>query len=233
MLGPVDYALWVAGFVLEAAVVVSMFYRGALARYFSIAVDMACTFAAQCAQYVCSLKFGVSSRQYFHFYYYSDALRTVVLFFVVIQLYQHAFAAMGASRYIRGGAFLLLVLTMILSYIVVRQHKAHLTEGFVVELGQDLYFVGTVLTYILWGAMMKLRERPAWLMQLVLALGIYFSATAGTYALRDLSPAWRGSSLIWVSPIAGLWLPVAWTYTFLATPEKPLFVTSRIAVKAQ
>jgi hypothetical protein len=233
LLGPFDYALWVAGFVLEAAVVWSIFYRRAFARHFSIAVYMACTFAVQCAQYVSFLKFGVTSRQYFNFYYYSDALLTVLLFFVVIQLYQQAFAAMGASRYIRGGAFLLLLLTAAFAYVVVREHKARLTESFVVELGQDLYFVGTVLTYILWGAMIKPRERPARLAQLILALGVYFSATAGAYALRDLFPGWQESALVWVPPIAGLWLPAAWTYTFLKTSEDARFLTSRIAVKAQ
>jgi hypothetical protein len=233
LLGPFDYALWVAGFVLEAAVVWSIFYRRAFARHFSIAIYMACTFGVQCAQYVCFLKYGVTSWQYFNLYYYSDALLTVLLFFVVIQLYHQAFAEIGASRYIRGGAFLLLFLTAAFAYVVVRQHKTRLTEGFVVELGRDLYFVGTVLTYILWGAMIKPHEKHARLAQLVLALGVYFSATAGAYALRDLFPAWQGFALMWIPPIAGLWLPMAWTYTFLKTPEDARLVTSRISVKAQ
>ena len=80
MLGPVDYALWLAGFVVEAAVVVCIFYRGAFARYFAIAIYMVCMFAVQFAQFVCFLKFGVNSRQYFYFYYYSDALLTILLF---------------------------------------------------------------------------------------------------------------------------------------------------------
>lgn len=221
MLGPVDYALWIAGFVLEAAVVFSIFYRKAFARYYSVCFYMACTFLVQAAQYVSFLKFGFHSAQYFYLYYYSDSLLTVLLFLVVMHFYLIAFAEMGAGRYIRGGAALLLILTAAFSYLVVRGHRSHLTEHFVVELGQGLYFVGTVLTYILWGAMMlKLRDRPARLAQLVLGLGIYYSATAGAYALRDMFPGEQGAFVTWVPPAANVWLCLAWTLAFLRTKEE-------------
>jgi len=48
----------------------------------------------------------------------------------------------------------------------------------VVELSQNLYFIGVLLTYLLWGAMMKMRENRTRLMQLVLTMGVYFSAFA-------------------------------------------------------
>jgi hypothetical protein len=193
---------------------------------------MACTFFVQGAQYICFLKFGFRSPQYFHLYYYSDSLLTILLFFVVMHLYLLVFAGMDTDRHIRAGAVLLLFLTAALSYLVVRQHRTHLTEHFVVELGQGLYFVGTVLTYILWGAMIKLRERPARLVQMVLALGIYYSATAGVYALRDLFPAWR-AAMIWVPPAANVWLSLAWTLAFLRTREEASVMVPTLAAKAR
>ena len=42
---------------------------------------------------------------------------------------------------------------------------------------------------MLWGAILKLRETRVRLIELVLALGIYFSADAMTYALRNLFPS--------------------------------------------
>jgi len=41
----------------------------------------------------------------------------------------------------------------------------------------------------LWGAMLKLRETRTRLIQLVLALGLYFSVFAASYAFWNLSPA--------------------------------------------
>jgi hypothetical protein len=233
MLGPVDYALWIAGFVLEAAAVLSIFYRQAFARYYSVCLYMACTFLVQGAQYICFLKCGFHSPQYFYLYYYSDSLLTVLLFFVVMHFYVLAFAEMDTDRYIRVGAVLLLLLTAASSFFVIRQHGTHLTEHFVVELGQGLYFVGTVLTYILWGAMIRLRGRPARLAQLVLALGIYYSATAGAYALQDLFPGREMPVVAWLPPAANVWLSLAWTLAFLRTKEEARVMIPNLAAKAR
>src|ERR1700722_1494392 len=154
--------------------------------------------------------YGFSSMQYRYFYYYSESLLIVLIYFTVMELYQHVFREMKVSRYIRSFAALLLIATAFFSYAVVRQNKDHLTSHFVVELGQNLYFVGVVLTYLLWGAILKLRETRTRLIQLVLALGVYFSATAGTYALRNLFPGLQESFLRWVPPLIGTWLPLAW-----------------------
>ena len=39
--------------------------------------------------------------------------------------------------------------------MVIHENRSHLTTRFVVELGQNLHFVGMVLTYLLWGAILK------------------------------------------------------------------------------
>jgi hypothetical protein len=233
MLGPVDYALWIAGFVFEAAAVLSIFYRKAFGRYYSVCLYMACKFFVQGAQYICFLKFGFRSAQYFYLYYYSDSLLTILLFFVVMHLYLLVFAEMDTDRHIRAGAVLLLFLTAACSYLVVRRYRTHLTEHFVVELGQGLYFVGTVLTYILWGAMITLRERRARLVQVVLALGIYYSATAGAYALQDLFPGRQMPVFAWAPPAANVWLSLAWTLAFLRIREEASVMVPTLAVKAQ
>jgi hypothetical protein len=150
-----------------------------------------------------------------------------------MELYQHVFREMNVSRYIRGAAALLLIATAFFSYAVVRQNKDHLTSHFVVELGQNLYFVGVVLTYLLWGAILKLRETRTRLIQLVLALGVYFSATAGTYALRNLFPGLQEAVLRWVPPLIGTWLPLAWAYTFSKIPEDARLATARLMVRAR
>jgi hypothetical protein len=128
---------------------------------------------------------------------------------------------------------LLLAATAIFSYAVVHHNRGHLTTRFVVELGQNLYFVGVVLTYVLWGAILKLRETRARLIQLVLALGVYFSATAGTYALRNLFPSLQQHFLHWVPPVVGLWLPLAWAYTFVMVSDEARLATARLAVRTR
>src|SRR5580698_3546124 len=194
---------------------------------------MLCAALVNCAQFICLRNFGFESKQYLYTYYYTESLLTISLFCVVIQFYQHVFEEMKVSKHIRTAAGVLVAATAFFSYAVIRQNQGHLTSRFVVELGQNLYFVGVVLTYLLWGAILKLRETRTRLIQLVLALGVYFSATAGTYALRNLFPGLQESFLRWVPPLIGTWLPLAWAYTFSKIPEDARLATARLMVRAR
>jgi hypothetical protein len=157
---------------------------------------------------------------------------TVSLYFAVMGLYEHVFREMAASRYIRAASVMLLSGTALFSYLVVRQNQGHLTSRIVVELDQNLYFVGVVLTYLLWGAVLKLRETRTRLIQLVLALGIYFSAYAAYYALRNLFPSVEGPHKI-IPALVGCWLPLAWAYTFIKIPEEARLATARLAPRTR
>jgi hypothetical protein len=233
LLGPVDYALWVISFLLEAGVVVCTLYRKDFFKYLSLSSYMFCAALVNCGQFLCIQRFGFSSKQYLYTYYYSESLLTIIMLCVIIQLYQHVFVEMNVSRYIRGAAAILLLATALFSYAVVRENKDHLTSRFVVELGQNLHFSGVVLTYLLWGAILKLRETRTRLIQLVLALGVYFSATAGVYALRNLFPGLQPSVLRWMPPLIGTWLPLAWAYTFYKVPEDARLATARLLARAR
>jgi hypothetical protein len=104
-----------------------------------------------------------------------------------------------------------------------------LLTHFVVELSQNLYFVGLVLTYILWGAILKLRETRTQLVQLVLSLGLYFSVFAASYALGNLYP--QANPLLNVLvPAFSLILPFAWGYAFWRLPVDARLAPSRLAV---
>jgi hypothetical protein len=233
VLGPLDYAIWLTGFLLEVALVVCILYRHAFSRYYAVAIYMSAEVVAECLHCACIARYGIDSRQFYYLYYYTESLLTILLFFVIIQFYEQVFAELNVSRHIRTTASVLLFATALFSYLVVRQHEGHLTRAFVVELGQDLYFVGVVLTYMLWGAILKLRETRTRLIQLVLALGVYFSATAGIYALRNLFPDLQQALLQWLPPLFGTFLPLAWTYTFLKVPEEARLTTTLLAGTAR
>lgn len=233
MPGPFDYVMWLAGFLLEAYVVFSSIYRKDFSRYLSLNLFMLLTALISLGQYSCLHMFGYSSAQYLYFYYYTDILLSILMYFVIIYFYQQVFVEMNVSRYIRGAATMLLGATALFSYAVVHQNNGHLTTRFVVELEQNLNFVGVVLTYLLWGAIVKLRETRTRLIQLVLALGVYFSASAGSYALRNLFPDLQMYVLRWLPPLMGVWLPLAWAYTFTRVSEEARLATARLAVGAR
>jgi hypothetical protein len=233
MPGLIDYCLWAVGFVAELYVVVCLLYRKSFISYIPLSFYILCDALVSTGLYYCVRHFGFNSLIYFYYYYYTDSLLTILLFWVIIKFYQQVFNEMGVSRQIRLAAVLLLTATALFSYLVVHENRNHLTSRFVVELGQNLYFVGVVLTYLLWAAILKLRETRTRLIQLVLALGIYFSATAGAYALRNLFPGLQPSFLRWLPPVTGVWLPIAWAYTFTKVPEEVRLVPAQLAVRAR
>jgi hypothetical protein len=233
MLGPLDYLIWLVGFLAEIGVVVYLLSRKQAFRHFPIVFYMLCDAFVTCGLYYCVHHFGFESTTYIYFYYYTDSLLNVLMFWVIIKFYQETFVEMGVSKYIRSAAVMLILLTAVFSYAVVHQNRTHLTSHFVVEVGQNFYFVGVVLTYLLWGAILKLRETRARLIQLVLALGIYFSADACTYALRNLFPGLEPNLLRWFPPLVGVWLPLAWAYTFTHIQEDARLEPARLMVRAR
>jgi hypothetical protein len=233
MLSRIDYAIWIVGFLVEVSAVVCFLVRRNFLRYIFLSLYLLAASLVTVGQYLCIKKFGWSSVEYWYYYYYSESLLTSLLFFVLIQFYDLVFQELNASRYVRRGAIALVGATALFSYLVIRANQDHLMSRFVVELGQNLYFVGVVLTYLLWGAILKLRETRTRLIQLVLALGVYFSATAAAYALRNLFPSLQPAVLRWVPPIVGIWLPAAWAFTMMKVSEDARLVTSHLLARAR
>jgi len=227
VLGPLDYVLWFAGDIAQAVVVVCILRSRSVSRYFTLLLYISASLILSGTRTFIFVRYGYTSVQYFYFYYFSDALLTIFLYFALMGLYSLVFQELGAKQYLRLGATLLLGVTAWFSYQVVIGSTDKLLTRFVVELSQNLYFVGVVLTYLLWGAMMKLREARTRLIQVVLALGVYFSVFAATYALRNLYPQF----LIWqyTPPLMALLLPLSWAYTFMKVPEEARLATARVA----
>jgi hypothetical protein len=233
MLSRIDYAIWIVGFLVEVGAVVCFIVNRNFLRYIFLGVYLLAATLVTAGQYTCIKKFGWSSVEYWYYYYYSESLLTILLFFVIVQFYDRVFEELNASRYVRRGAIGLVAATALFSYLVIRANQDHLMSRFVVELGQNLYFLGVVLTYLLWGAILKMRETRTRLIQLVLALGVYFSATAAAYALRNLFPSLQPAVLRWVPPIIGVWLPAAWAFTMMKVSEDARLVTSHLLARAR
>lgn len=228
MLGPYTYFTWLACSILEAGVVVCALKRGAFRRYLPLNLWMILELLSGLSRFYVLYSFGLQSKEYAYFYYYSEALTTIALYFALTSLYAHVLEELRAESYVRMAAVLLLLGTAFFSYLIVRQSAHLMATRFVVEMSQNLYFVGLVLTYVLWGAILKLRETRTRLIQFVLSLGVLFSMFAANYALRNLYPdlRWLWGSL---PQLFDCFLPLAWCYTFLRIPEDARLMPARLA----
>jgi len=224
-----QYVVWLIGALLEAAVVVCAIKRSAFRRYFFLNLYMASEVIASAIRFEILQHYGFTSLTYAYFYYYSDALLTILLFLVLSSLYSEVFRELSAERYIQMGSVVLFAGTALFSFAVVEQSSAKLLSHFVYEISQNLYFVGLVLTYILWAAILKLRETRTRLIQLVLSLGVYFSLYAANYALRNLYPSAEALFTV-LNPLIGCFLPFAWAYAFWKLPEEARLAPAGLAV---
>ena len=218
--------MWGLGAILEVAVVVCALTKGSFRRYLCLNLYMLCSLVVSIVRYQKLNHYGFSSDEYAYFYYYSDAVLTIFLYFALITLYVHVFDEMKAERYVRSLAVLLLAGTALFSYEVVQQSSHKMLTHFFFELSQNLYFVGLVLTYVLWGAILKLRETRTQLIQLVLSLGLYFSGFAATYALRNMYPSFHHGAIL---QFIGCALPLAWAYAFWRLSPDARMAPARVA----
>jgi hypothetical protein len=233
MTGYLQYAMAVVGFLAEISVVVCVCFRKNFTRNLPLGFYMLCAAVQTVGVCSCAVTFGTGSPVYRYVYYYSDSMLMLTMYWVIIRFYLQVFEEMGVSEYIRGASAFLLGCTAFFSYAVVHVNRNHMTMRFVVDFAQNLYFIGVVLIYLLWGAIVKLKEARSRLAQFVLALGIYFSATAATYALRNLFPALTDNLiLMWIPAVMGMWLPVAWAYTLIKVPETSRIVPVFLEAKA-
>ena len=229
MPGTFEYSVWLLCTLFEAGVVVCALKKGAFRKYLLLNIYMAASVIVTIVRFQILTSYGIASPQYAYVYYYSDALLTIFLYFALASLYALVLSEMKAERYLRFATLLLLAGTALFSYGIVQESTTKLVSRFVVELSQNLYFVGLVLTYVLWGAILKLRETRTRLIQIVLSLGVYFSLFAADYALRNLYPS-MSSVFISLQQVIGCFLPLAWVYAFWRLPEEARMVPSRLAV---
>jgi len=226
MPGSVDLIIWFLGIALEMLFVVCSLARGSFVRYFFLNLYLLIALTASAGRFFILRGYGQGSNQYMYFYYYSDALLTLTLFCALISLYSHVFGELRAGEYVKWGAVFLLLGTAGFSYAVVAQSTERLSTSFAYELSQNLYFVGLVLTYILWGAVLKLRETRTRLVQIILSLGLYFSGYAASYAFMNFSG--RFSIIRYICPVLGCFLPLSWSLTMLRHSEEARLVPAQL-----
>src|SRR5260370_24600106 len=116
MLSPADWMIWSLATLFEAAVVVCSVHRKVFRRYFFLNLYMLFNVLVSLGRFQVLIHQGRSSVEYRYFYFYSDALLTIVLFFALISLYSFVFQEFQLERYLRLGAVLLLAGTACFFY---------------------------------------------------------------------------------------------------------------------
>lgn len=219
-------AIWIVGMVVGVCFVTSCLIRGFFLKYFFLNLYVLLSMSADLSRQYILRAFGLHSSEYYYVYYYTDCLLTIALFVAITSLASRVFDELNLAKFVRVVAIILLLGTAGFSYAVVAQSADRLSTTFANELSQNLYFVGLVLTYLLWGAVLKLQETRTRLVQMVLSLGLYFSAYAGSYALLNLAPKYE--VVQYLGPLVGCFLPMSWLFTMVRYTEESRLTPARL-----
>ncbi len=172
--------------------------------------------------YVRSL-YGYTSEQYYYFYFMGDAVMMFVAYLVIGSFFDHLFRHSVFCSYIRPALVFLFLLVVGISGLFISRSVGHFYSGFVIELEQNMYFVGVVLTFLLWISMSYLGAQNRRFVLLVAGMGTLFAAHAANYAVRFLFPSLSALTLL-VPPLAYNFMVGLRLYTFLRVPEEEVGV---------
>lgn len=211
--------LWLSVLLSLAAVGVCVYHR-AFVRYFFLNLYLLANLGFTAGCYYIYSVYGYNSHELFYFYYIGDAFPNVFGYLLIGSFFYRLLKDSAFERYVRPTLVIFFLLVVAVSGIFVygSVERARLFPRFVIEFEQNMYFVGVLLTFLLWISMSYLQAESRRFALLVSGLGIYFSAHATNYALRYLFHG-LADVLTKVPPLAYTLMVLLWLYTFLQVPE--------------
>ncbi len=224
------YELVVAGLsvILTLTTVLLCVRSESLARYFVLNLYLIINLAFTLGCLYVIHAFGYTSYEYFYFYYTGDAIQNVAGYLLIGSFFDHLLRESAFHKYVRPTLAIFFLLIAGGSALFISGSADRLYSDFVLELQQNLYFVGVLLTFLLWMSVSYLAVESRRFTLLVSGLGIYFAAHAASYALWHLFHWYRFHGL---EPVATAVPPLAynlmvglWLYTFLRVPEEEVAV---------
>jgi hypothetical protein len=173
--------------------------------------------------------YGYDSTEYFYFYYAGDAFANILGYLLIGSFFDRLLRGSVFQKYVRP--------TLVIAFLLIAGISARVLSGsldqfysrFIFEFQQNIYFLGVLLTLLLWISMSYLRVESRRFVLLVSGLGIYFSSHAANYAMQFLFPSLT-LSLTRVPPLAYNLMLVLWLYTFLRVPEGEPAAEKKVSV---
>lgn len=217
MWGTYDYLIWALSVGLAGYVLFRILAGRAISRYLALSSYLLATLSFTITAALIYHLYGFRSLEYRYFYFFGDAVLSLLLYLVLAGLFERIFSELGFSHFVRWVALLVLAGTVGVSYSIVRSAGDRILGKFVVELQQNLYFLGVVLCTLLWFSMRKLHNMPTRLMQITLGLGMFLGAHAALYAFHNMFPSlafWR-----YIPPASYVLFLVVLAHTFTTVPE--------------
>ena len=217
-----EIVLWL-GVATALAAVLACVRCGCFSKYFVLNLYLLINLAFTLGCYYVIHTFGYNSYEYFYFYYTGDAIQNVAGYLLIGSFFDQLLRESTFHKYVRPTLAICFLLIAGISALFIAGSVDRLYPSFVIEFQQNLYFVGVLLTFLLWMSVSYLDVKSRRFILLVSGLGIYFAAHAASYALWFLFPVLAPLIAV-VPPLAYTFMVGLWLYAFLRFPEEEVLV---------
>lgn len=218
MYGTYDLIILWLSVVLSLGVAVLSVRSRFLSRYLILNLYLVANVAFTSGCFYVRSLYGYTSPQYFYFYFTGDAIVTVINYLLIGSFFTYLFRHSVFRKYVQLTLVFFFVGVVLVSGSFISGSVDRLYSRWVIEFEQNMYFVGVLLTFLLWMTMSYLGAETRRFVLLVSGMGIFFTAHAANYALRFLVPG-LADVLARVPPLAYTFMVLLWLYTFLRVPE--------------
>jgi len=218
MIGVYELVILSLGVLLPLGTVGVCLYQRVFLRYILLNLYLLANVAFMAGGYYVLSHFGYDSSHYRFFYYTGDALVNITGFILIGSFFDRLLRESVFHKYVRPTLMIAFLLIVAISARFLAGNLDRFYSRFVYEFQQNMYFVGVLLTFLLWISMSYLQAETRRFVLLVSGLGIYWSAHAANYALQYLVPA-LGPLLTKIPPLAYNLMALLWLYTFWRIPE--------------
>ena len=223
MIGTYEVSVEMLSVLLALGILILCLRQGLFSRYLILNLYLLANVAFTLGNlYVRSL-YGYTSLQYFYFYYTGDAIVTVINYVLIGSFFNYMFRHSVFRKYVQLTISFFFVGVVIVSGMFISSSVERFYSTWVYEFEQNMYFVGVLLTFLLWMTMTYLGAETRRFALLVSGMGIFFAAHAANYALLFLSPS-MDFLVGKVPPLAYNFMVGLWLYTFLRVPEEEVAV---------
>ena len=223
MVGAYDLVIEILSVLLALGIVGVCLRQGIAGRYLILNLYLLTNIAFTLGCYYVRSLYGYRSTEFFYFYYTGDAVPNIVGYLVIASFFDILLRQSTFHNYVRPTLAIFFLMIIGISAFFVIGSVDRLYSRFVLELQQNLYFVGVLLTFLLWMSVSYLAVQNRRFTLLVSGLGIYFAAHAASYALRFLFSGLE-APMTAVPPLAYTFMVGLWLYTFLWVPEEEVGV---------
>jgi len=213
MISSADIVLWIYASVLSVFVAFVIIVRGQFHRFSALTMYFAILAAVNLLRLHVFNTYGFGSSVYGDFYYFSDLLLSVLLYFVIATLYRKVFSSERDHLRLRVGSILIAAGVGIWSLAIARIASRRLISRWIFEYSQDLYFVSAVAALILFGFATYKPNIPKPVNQLAFVFAGYYLFFALVWMIENLSSGWD-APLNGLVGFFGMWLPLGVAYVF-------------------